>query len=81
MLTNQAIEVTCTRLIEKVADELNRLNCNSNNDQEDTLLVTSNSNAENMVNLDPDTEENIESIIIEEFGKCLLDIIDTAEKR
>lgn len=64
-------------MIEKVADEINRLNFNS--DTNDIPQETT--NIENIDDLEPGAEENLESLIIEEFGKCLLEIIDTAEKR
>ena len=64
-------------MIEKVADEINRLNFNS--DTNDIHQETT--NIDNIDDLEQDAEENLESLIIEEFGKCLLEIIDTAEKR
>ena len=64
-------------MIEKVAEEINRLNFNS--DTNDIPQETT--GIENIDDLEPGAEENLESLIIEEFGKCLLEIIDTAEKR
>ena len=41
MVTNEAIEITCSRLIETVADEMERLNNNnnSNNDNNDEKKI------------------------------------------
>lgn len=61
VLTNESIESTCSRLIEKVAEELDHLNVDN---QEADL-----------------SDELMEAIIIEEFGRCLVNLIDTVEKR
>ncbi len=68
---NGSIETTCNRLIETALKGLNELsNQNDESEEESQDAVTS------------DAEINqIENMIIEEFGRCMLNIIDVAEKR
>jgi hypothetical protein len=66
MLTDQAVETTCARLIEHVAEKLD-------------LLKTHDDSVENNEALNCD--ELMESLVIEEFGRCLADIIEKAEHR
>ena len=56
--------MTCSRLIEKVAEELGHLNT-------DNQEVESSN----------ESDELMEALLIEEFGRCLVNLIDTAEKR
>ena len=94
LVTNEAIETTCSRLIETVADELERLNSdnNINNDNHDDDYKEKNIDDESDEKLldaftdkisthDSNYDELMEKLVIEEFGRCLVNIIDTAEKR
>ena len=64
MLTDQAVEVTCSRLIDCVTEKLEFLKTN-----------------ENAIENTSSCDELLESLVIEEFGRCLADIIDKAENR
>lgn len=74
MLSNESVEVTCSHLIETVTDELNR---RKDEKQTNELEDISDANED----MDPNYDELMENLIIEEFGRCLVKIIDTAEKR
>ena len=80
MLTNQSIEETCSRLIDKVAEEMGRLNKNNskNNESSSNMMDLENGSE---TNDSENNDEHMETLIIEEFGRCLLSLIDTAEKR
>ena len=80
-MTNDAIEVTCSRLIDKVAEEMNRL---AHNDSENDASSSHKMELENGSEVENNYEENdelMEALIIEEFGRCLHALIGTAEKR
>ena len=90
MVTNEAIEITCSRLIETVADEMERLNNNnSNNDNNDEKKIDEEEDDEKLLDAftdkmsthDSEYDELMEKLVMEEFGRCLVNIIDTAEKR
>ena len=66
MLTDQAVEITCARLIDCVAEKLD-------------ILKSQESAVENKGNFSCD--ELLESLVIEEFGRCLAEVIDKAEDR
>ncbi len=73
-LTNEGADETVSRLIQTVTDKLEFLKS---------------SEVENFCDQRPDNEELIDeayaeelkSLVIEEFGRCLLNIINTAEKK
>merc|ERR1719468_64733 len=67
---NGTIETTCSRLIDTALKGLNELSNESNRSEESQ--GTDNSDEE--IN-------QIENMVIEEFGRCMLNIIDGAEKR
>lgn len=72
------MELTCLRLIDKVSEGLGRLSTlktemDQMEEQEEGYNGDKTSNSEN--------DELIEKLLIEEFGNCLAEIIDSAEKR
>ncbi len=79
-MTNDAIEVTCSKLIDKVAEEMSRLNNNHNENNESSSHMMDLENGSE-TNDSENNDELMETLIIEEFGRCLLSLIDTAEKR
>lgn len=82
MLTDEAIEVTCSRLIETVADELSRLNYDDeDSDEEENDNVNGTKTENDSEAIKSSTDEQMETLLIEEFGRCLVQLIDTAEKR
>lgn len=82
MLTDEAIEVTCSRLIETVADELSRLNYDDeDSDEEENDNVSATKTENDSETIKSSTDEQMETLLIEEFGRCLVQLIDTAEKR
>lgn len=82
MLTDEAIEVTCSRLIETVADELSRLNYDDeDSDEEENDNVNATKTENDSETIKSSTDEQMETLLIEEFGRCLVQLIDTAEKR
>ena len=67
---NGTIETTCSRLIDTALKGLNELSNES--DRSEESQGTDNSDEE---------LNQIENMVIEEFGRCMLNIIDGAEKR
>lgn len=67
-LTDQAIEVSCERLINRVVEQLDKLDkAKMDTDEQDDDEL--------------ECDELMERLVIEEFGKCLEEIINTAENR
>lgn len=71
-LTDQAIEVTCERLIDRVVEQLDKL---------DKAKMDTDAGAGEEDDDELECDELMERLVIEEFGKCLERIINTAENR
>jgi hypothetical protein len=116
-LNNEVIEKTCSSLIERVANEMERLSklktidenkldktlfsleeepermdielldenlSDLNSDLKTNKLDSMHSNNQNQSeneNENNDIDEQMERIVIEEFSKCLINLIEKAEKR
>jgi hypothetical protein len=87
LVTNEAIDMTCSSLI----DCIERFCINKESETETVHQMETDNNSVNSKELSSpsssltssqsNNDQIMESLVIEEFGKCLLDIINAAENR
>lgn len=79
-LSDESVGTMCQRLIDSVSMELDRLKSQAGKDKD----LTDQSEKIEIYEEDDEDEhynEQMEGLIIEEFGRCLVNIIDVVEKK
>lgn len=79
-LSDESVGTMCQRLIDSVSMELDRLKSQAGKDKD---LTDQSENIEIYEEEDEDEHynEQMEGLLIEEFGRCLVNIIDVVEKK